>query len=273
MMFFLNERSDLFVSAGLYRTARRIWSDLLAERYGLELDRQPPMVLMSYAHGLETADEPLVNVARGAVSITGAVLGGVEYLCAAAYDEALRTPSLDAAALALRTMQVVCMEHGVAASLDPLEGSVKMAHIEEKIDSTVRTHLNEILDRGGAIACIHSGYAASLLDDGRGRREGQLERRERAWVGVNSFVDNESRDLFRGASVATNALDEIEKELAARVAKHRNDHSGALRELDTVVAAAAGDDNIMPATITALRAGATTQQIVEATSRGFRDRR
>ena len=35
LMFFLNERSDLFVGAAVFRSSREIWSDLLRERYGV----------------------------------------------------------------------------------------------------------------------------------------------------------------------------------------------------------------------------------------------
>lgn len=270
MMFFLNERSDLFLSAGLYRTARRIWADILADRYGVAAEAQEPIVLMSYAHGLETADEPLVNVARCAISVTGAVLGGVEYLCAAAYDEALRTPSLDAAALALRTMQVVSLEHGVSATLDPLADAPKLASVERQIEAEIRRHLEVILDHGGAIACTTNGYTASLLDEGRGRRERQIERGDRAWVGVNQFARSEYRHLFRGASRPAPDLAAAEMMLVERIASHRNKYGGAcVAELAALRAAAAGHDNLLPVTIAALRAGATIQQIVEGTRAGF----
>lgn len=157
MMLFLNERSDLFVSASLFRTARVVWADLVEERYGLAAADQPVMPLMGYAHGLESAEEPLVNVPRIAVSALGAMLGGVDYLCATGYDEALRIPSVDAAALALRTMEVVAYEHGSLTSLDPLDGSHKLAAIDAHLAAELAEELERIDAQGGALAARSEG--------------------------------------------------------------------------------------------------------------------
>ena len=271
MMFFLNERSDLFVGASVFRTARILWSEILDERYGLPPSRQPIATMMGYAHGLETADEPLVNVARGAVSVAGSVMGGVDYLCAASYDEALRIPSADAAALSLRMMQVVAMEHGVAATLDPLAGSAKFADVNDYVYTQVHQELDRLLDQGGSIACLHNGYIARRIDEGRGTRERQLASGERAWVGSNVLEAPAHRQLFQGSSSGEIDFEEIEQVSIARVAehKHRRDAAAVGHALTVVEKVASSQDNILPATIDALRAGGTVQEIVGATAKGF----
>lgn len=269
MMFFLNERSDLFVGAASFRTARRLWAKILAERFAV--DPVEPMVLMGYAHGLETSKEPLVNVPRCAVSVVAAVLGGVDYLCAASYDEALRVPSPDAAALALRTIQVVGHEHGVASSLDALSGSHKFEEIGEWIASAVERELEEIEGRGGAVACVENGYVAGRLDQRRGVRQHQLDRDERTFVGENRYVAPRWHALFAGASKANPDVGAFERELIERVRTHKARHRGRALDgaLDVVRQAAAGDGNLVPPTIDALHEGATIEQIVGATRHGF----
>lgn len=271
LMLFLNERSDVFVTASLFRTARVLWADLVEERYGLPVAEQPVTRLMGYAHGLESADEPLVNVPRVTVSVLGAMLGGVDYLCATGYDEALRIPSLDAAALALRTMQVVGHEHGATASLDPLEGSYKLAAIDAHIAAEVTAELERIEERGGALAVLRDGYVAALIDAGRDLRQRQLETGERSMVGANIHASPATHELFAGRSSGELDFARVEREARERVrdTRARRDHRRVEQALAGVREAAAGTANLVPPTVAALRAAATSQEIVDATRLGF----
>lgn len=271
IMLFVNERSDLFVGAAVFRVARSLWGRLLADRFGVAPADVPPVALMGYAHGLETSNEPLVNVPRCTLSVLAAVMGGADYLCAASYDEALRVPSPDAAALAVRTLRVVGEEHGVAASLDPLAGGYKFTEVEAAVRGEVERELERIEERGGALACLHNGYLASVLDQGRGTRQRQLETGERTFIGENAVTAANHRELFAGSTQPTSGLDRVEPELVERVRKHRERHAGPVLDaaLAQVRRAAACTDNLVPPTVDALREGATMQQLLDATRAGL----
>ena len=63
------------------------------------------------------------------------------------------------AALPLRTMQVVGSEHGLAASVDVLAGSAKLADVDDHVYTEVtRWELDAILEQGGAVATRLNGY-------------------------------------------------------------------------------------------------------------------
>jgi len=271
MMFFLNERSDLYIGASLFRTARGIWASLVAERYGLPVGDQPVMTLMGYAHGLESADEPLVNIPRVTLSVLASMAGGVDYLCATGYDEALRIPSADAAALALRTMQVVGYEHGAMASLDPFAGSAKLDRLDAELTARVTAELQRIEDNGGALQALRNGYITRRIDEGRGTRQRQLEEGERAMVGANVLASPEHRHLFAGRSAGEMDFAAVERDARERLRTHKEKRAeSAVQEaLRQVEEAAAGTANLLPPTIAALRCGATAQEIVGATRTGF----
>jgi len=271
LMFFLNERSDLFTEAAAFRSARNIWSDILTERYGVVGAKQPVATLMGYAHGLETAEEPLVNLPRVTLSVLASVLGGVDYLCATGYDEAIRIPSIDAAALALRTMQVVGNEHGAAATVDPLVGSLKLHDIEDYIQTTVRLEMDRLDKEGGPVDAVKNDYIKLRIDENRGTREGQIARGERVMVGTNAYRATEQRHLFAGQSSGEIDFARIEELAKEKLAKHKatRDNQAVRRTLHDVVGAASTVENLLPPTIAALRAGATAAEIVQATREGF----
>ncbi|MDT0381102.1 methylmalonyl-CoA mutase family protein [Streptomyces sp. DSM 42041] len=271
MMFFLNERSDLYVGASLFRTARGIWADLVADRYGLPVAEQPVMSLMGYAHGLESADEPLVNIPRVTLSVLASMAGGVDYLCATGYDEALRIPSADAAALALRTMQVVGYEHGAMASLDPFAGSAKLNRLDAELAERVTSELQRIEDNGGALEALRNGWITRRIDEGRGTRQRQLEEGVRPMVGANVLASPRHRHLFAGSSAGEVDFAAVERDARDRLRAHKEKRDetavrGALREVEE---AAAGTANLLPPTRAALLSGATAQEIVGATRTGF----
>lgn len=271
MMLFVNERSDLFVGAAIFRATRQLWGELLRDRFGVRASDIPPVALMGYAHGLESDREPLANIARVAISVAAAVLGGADYLCAASYDEPLRVPSPDAAALAVRTLRTVGAEHGVANSVDPLAGSYKLDEVQARVVEDVHAELDRIFERGGAVACLHDGYIAALIDNGRGTRQRQLDAGERQFIGENTVAAPRWRQLFTGSSAPAPGMDTVESELKQRIVEHKDKHAGPAldRALDKVRVAAAGTDNLVPPSRDALRAGATIEQIVTATRAGL----
>jgi methylmalonyl-CoA mutase, N-terminal domain len=271
LMFFLNERSDLFAETATFRVARSIWSDILRERYGIPAAAQPVATLMGYAHGLESAGEPLVNLPRVTLSVLASVMGGVDYLCATGYDEALRIPSVDAAALAVRTMQVVGNEHGVAATIDPLIGSAKLRDVEDYIQTTVRAELARMADIGGAIAGVTSGYVKQRIDENRGERERQIATGERVMVGTNSYDAPAHRHWFAGRTTGEIDFGLVEAQAREKLAAHkaRRDDRAVRSTLAAVTGIAAGPGNLLPSTIAALTVGATGAEIVQATRAGF----
>jgi methylmalonyl-CoA mutase N-terminal domain/subunit len=271
IMFFFNERSNLFLSASIFRMGRVLWSEILSDRYSLPLDEQVPAVLMGYAHGLETAKEPLVNVVRSTLSVAGSVLGGVDYLCTSSYDEPLRIPSADAAVLAVRTLEVVGMEHGIAETVDALAGSEKLAETDEHVYASVKDELARIMQTGGAVAGLENGYIASLIDDRRGTRERQLDAGERDWVGVNVLDSAESAALLTGQSSGEVDFDAVERAAIQRcqeltAGRNTDQLAGALADVEHAAAAAG---NLVPPSIKALQVHATIGEIIDATSRGF----
>ena len=264
---FVNERSDFMATAALFRTTRLLWADILNERYGLSHSEKPVHV-MGYSHGLETPLEPLVNVARVAVSVSAASLGGADSLCAAGYDEALRIPSEDAAALALRTIQVASLEHGVGDTVDPLAGSYKLESLGREIEAEVRDELRRIEEQGGAVECIENDYIVGRIGERQGHRTEMLESGQRPWVGVNTNVSPETRHLFSGSSAADVSVGETERLLVSGIAAHRAGVNAAAA-LDSLTADVSRKRNCISATRRALRDGATVEQITEATRRGL----
>jgi (2R)-ethylmalonyl-CoA mutase len=112
---------------------------------------------------------------------------------------------------------------------------------------------------------------AALVDSHRERIR-RIESGERVLVGVNRFESSERSPLVEGADggilTVDPALEQQQREAVAAWRAER-DQAAVDAALATLADAAAGDENIMEATLTAARAGATTGEWAAALRAAF----
>ena len=124
LSFFFNSHNDFFEEIAKYRAARKLWYQVMRDRFHSTNPRSQWMRFHTQTAGVSlTAQQPKNNIARVALQALAAVLGGTQSLHTDAFDEALALPTEDAARIALRTQQILAFESGVANPADPLGGS------------------------------------------------------------------------------------------------------------------------------------------------------
>jgi len=265
MSFFFNAHNHLFEEAAKFRAARKLWAELLVERFGV---RDPEARKLRFhtqtAGSMLTAQQPLTNVVRVAVQGLAAVLGGTQSLHTNSYDEALGLPSQEAALLALRTQQVLAHESGATDAVDPLAGSYWVEAMTADLEARARALLAEVDAQGGMLDAIADGWVQDQIHQAAYRWQRDVERGERVVVGVNRYDDGESPPPASSASDAG-----VERERAAfladwRASRDRDACDAALRALE---AAARGTANLVPPILAALTARATLGEVCD-TMRG-----
>src|SRR5213592_2509690 len=133
--FFFNAHSDFFEEVAKYRAARKIWAEVMRERFHARSDRAWKLRFHAQTAGVSlTAQQPFNNVVRTALQALGAVLGGANSLHTNSLDEALALPTEQAATLALRTQQVIAHESGVVNTADPLGGSYFVERLTKDLE-------------------------------------------------------------------------------------------------------------------------------------------
>jgi methylmalonyl-CoA mutase, N-terminal domain len=258
LSFFFNGHNNLLEEVAKFRAARRMWSSLMADRFGAKTDRARALRFHCQTAGMTLqAQQPLVNVARVTVQALAAVLGGCQSLHTNGYDEALGLPTEGAATLALRTQQVIGYESGVAEIVDPLGGSYAVEAMTHRIEAGARAYIQRIDELGGMVAAIEAGYPQREIQASAYRYQLEVEDKRRVVVGQNEFVSDAPK-------VEVTKIDpRIEREQVARLRAFRAAHEGPAKSsaLGAVEAAARGAENLMPPILTAVKAGATVGEI------------
>jgi methylmalonyl-CoA mutase, N-terminal domain len=272
LSFFFNAHNDFFEEIAKYRAARKIWGQVMQERFGAKNPRTWLMRFHTQTAGVSLpAQQPMNNIARVAQQALAAVLGGTQSLHCDSYDEALALPTEEAARIALRTQQIIAYESGVTQTVDPLGGSYFLENLTLAMNSGALDYFRKLDAMGGMVRAIERGYPQKEIAEASYQYQRAAEAKEKVIVGVNEFVIEEDSPhiLYIDESVAR----QQSAKLKALRARRSNDQ--VRRALDTLKKAAAQEpragtngnispENTMPHLVDAVRAYATVGEICEA---------
>ncbi|HEX7600751.1 MAG TPA: methylmalonyl-CoA mutase family protein [Polyangiaceae bacterium] len=258
LSFFFNVHNNLLEEVAKFRAARRMWSALMAERFGAKTERARALRFHTQTAGATlTAQQPLNNVVRVTIQALAAVLGGCQSLHTNSYDEALGLPTSEAVTIALRTQQILASESGVADFVDALGGSYAIEALTAKVEREAKVYLARIDELGGMVAAIEQGYPQREIQNTAYQYQLEVERKQRLVVGQNAYVQDT-------APVPVLRVDpRIEAEQVARLRAFRATRDGAkhAQSLVRIGQCARGTENLVPPILEAVKAGATVGEI------------
>ena len=260
LSFFFAAHSTLLEEVAKFRAARRIWADVMRDRFGAS--RADALALRFHTQTMGstlTAQQPLNNIVRTAIEALAAVLGGTQSLHTNAYDEALALPSEESARTALRTQQIIAEETGAADTIDPFGGAYAIESLTADIERRVHAELRKITDMGGALAAIEKGYQMKAIEDSAYAQQKGVESGARVIVGVNAYR-SEGDDTVPPLQRVDDAVvrGRVER---LRAARGRRDVAAATRARGDLLNAARGSANLVPPVIAAVEAGVTLGEI------------
>ncbi|HET9139099.1 methylmalonyl-CoA mutase family protein, partial [Actinophytocola sp.] len=262
-------RVSFFVNAGVrfveelckMRAFTRLWDEITRDRYGIEDPRQ-----RRFRYGVQvnslglTEAQPENNVQRIVLEMLGVTLSRTARARAIqlpAWNEALGLPRPWDQQWSLRIQQVLAYETDLLEYPDIFEGSKVMDGLVAELLSGAREEMARVEEQGGAVEAVP--YMKAALVESHRERIARIESGEQVLVGVNRYEETEPSPLTEdgGIMVVDPAVEAeaIEALEAWRASRDSAAVDAALAELARV---AASDENVMPATIAAARAGATT---------------
>ena len=262
LSFFFNCHNDFFEEASKFRAARKLWHDLITERYSPKNPKSAMLRFHTQVAGVSlTAQQPMNNIARVTIQALAAVCGGTQSLHTNSYDEALGLPTEESATVALRTQQIIAEESGAANVVDPLGGSHLVEMLTEEIYNQARSKIDEIENMGGALNAIESGFQQKEIHEAAWSHLTQVESGDRKIVGVNHGVleENEMPPVLK-----PNPNLGIRQNEKLSSLRDSRDSEAAEKTLDSIRRAASGDENLFPLVIEALKHDCTLGEIISA---------
>jgi (2R)-ethylmalonyl-CoA mutase len=273
--FFVNAGIRLVEEIAKLRAMGRLWNEIGRQRYGVTDEK-----MLRFRYGVQvnslglTEAQPENNIQRIVVEALAVTLSRdarARALQLPAWNEAMGLPRPWDQQWSLRIQQVLANETDLLEYPDIFEGSVVMDGLVEELCEGARAEMAVVEEHGGAVKAVP--YMKSRLVESHRERVARIEAGEQKVVGQNSFTESEDSPLTAGADGGILTPDpEVERERVEALEKWKAERDedaaqAALAELGRV----AGDDgqNIMPATIAAAKAGATTGEWAEVLREAF----
>jgi methylmalonyl-CoA mutase, N-terminal domain len=259
LSFFFNAHNDLLEEVAKFRAARRLWAKIMKERFKAKKERSMMLRFHTQTAGSTlTAQQVDNNIIRVTIQTLAAVLGGTQSLHTNSKDEALALPTETSVRTALRTQQVVAYESGVTSTVDPLAGSYYVEALTDQIEREAEEYINKIDSMGGMIEAIEGGYVQTEIQNAAYEYEKQLERGDKIVVGVNKFKikENEHPELLK----IDIRVQEEQQKFLQKVKSERSNEEVRIK-LEALKSAAAGESNLMPFILDAVRVYASVGEI------------
>jgi methylmalonyl-CoA mutase N-terminal domain/subunit len=268
LSFFFVAQMDLLEEIAKFRAARRLWAQIMKERFGA---KNPKSMMLRFhvqtAGSSLTQQQPDNNIVRTTVEALAAALGGCQSLHTNSKDEALSLPTPASALTALRTQQIIAFETGVANVVDPCAGSYYIESLTSKIENEVIDYLERIDKMGGAIAAIEAGFIQKEIQESAYAFHQAVETKDRVIVGVNGFEDAASDPI--PILRVDPAIENRQVQRLTRLKTEERDADSVQQALFRLEQAARGSDNLLPFISDAVQAYATVGEISNTLRRAF----
>jgi ethylmalonyl-CoA mutase len=276
-------RISFFVNAGVrfieehakLRAMTRLWEEIGRDRYGVT---EPKLLRLRYGVQVNslglTESQPENNVPRIVLEALAVTMGRdarARAIQLPAWNEALGLPRPWDQQWSLRIQQILAYETDLLDYPDIFEGSKVMEGLTDELAEGARTEMATVAEHGGAVDAVP--YMKAQLVESNRERLAKIESGEITVVGQNKFAEAEDSPMTTGEDGGILTPDpEVERERIAALEewKAERDQSAVDTALERLRAAAADESaNIMPATIEAAKAGATTGEWAETLREAF----
>lgn len=263
-------RISFFVNAGIrfvtemckMRAFTELWDEICLERYGIveEKYRRFRYGVQVNSLGL-TEQQPENNVYRILIEMLAVTLSKNARARAVqlpAWNEALGLPRPWDQQWSLRMQQIMAYETDLLEYGDLFDGNPAVTAKVEDLKAGARQELETLDAMGGAIAAID--YMKARLVESNAERINRIEANETIVVGVNRWQQGEPSPLTAGDGGIMVVDPAVEHDQVSRLQEWRTsrDAAAVAAALEQLSADAKAGRNIMPASIAAAKAGATT---------------
>lgn len=274
-------RISFFVNAGIrfitemckMRAFVDLWDEICVTRYGVT---EPDYRRFRYGVQVNslglTEPQPENNVYRiliEALAVTLSKKARCRALQLPAWNEALGLPRPWDQQWSLRLQQVLAYETDLLEYDDLFDNNPAVDRKVEELKAGAREELARIDAMGGAVKAID--YMKSRLVEANAERIAGIEAGSTIVVGVNKFTTTEPSPLTTGEDAIMVCDPEAEADQIARLTAWRasRDDAAVRAALSELRQAAREGRNVMPASIAAAKAGATTGEWGETVRAAF----
>ena len=262
LSFFFGIGMNFFMEVAKLRTARLLWSQIMT---GFGARNPESLMLRTHCQtsGVSlTEQDPYNNIVRTTIEALASVLGGTQSLHTNSFDEAIALPTEFSARIARNTQLILQNESHITKVVDPLGGSFYVEALTHSLATAARAVIDDVETMGGMTKAVEAGIPKLRIEEAAARRQARIDKAEDVIVGVNKFQPAGEDEL------EVRAIDnaQVRDSQIARLKsiKAKRDPAKLKSALDSLIAGARGNGNLLQLAVEAARARATVGEISDA---------
>ena len=264
LSFFFCIGMNFFMEAAKLRAARTLWARWMEKLFNPSDERSLMLRTHCQTSGASLAEQdPYNNIIRTTIEAMAATLGGTQSLHTNSFDEAISLPTDFSARIARNTQLILQHETGITDTVDPLAGSYYVENLTADLIQKANALITEIQDMGGMTKAVQDGLPKREIEKMATARQARVDSGQDVIVGVNKFKlsDEEPIDIL---DIDNDAVRARQTERLNEIRKRRDENavSNALGKIKS--AAKDEDNNLLAATIDAMRARASVGEVSDA---------
>ena len=257
--FFFNSHNYFFEEVCKFRAARKIWSNIIKNRYGISDKKSQLCRFHTQTAGSSLQAQQIENnIVRTTMQATAAILGGTQSLHTNSKDEALSLPTENSAKLALRTQQILAYETGLPDVVDPLAGSYYVESLTTQIEEETLELIKKIDELGGAIPAIENNFQQNEISNSAFEYQKEIENKDKIIVGLNKFTNTNDSEI------ETQNIDQLaidDQLMRLKEFKKNREKKNVINTLNTLKKGLNHDSNLLPLIIDCVRNHCTLGEI------------
>ncbi len=277
-------RISFFVNAGIkfieemckMRAFREMWDEITKNRYKV---KNPKYRIFRYGVQVNslglTEEQPENNAWRILLETLGVTLSR-DSRCRAlqlpAWNEALSLPRPWDQQWSLRLQQVMAYETDLLEYPDIFEGSKVIESKVASLKEEAYKEIDKILEIGGAVKAIESGYMKTGLVKSQSDRLSKINSGDQVIVGKNKWNDGIPSPLVTDSDGGIFKVDSASAEITLNLlkkTKSERDESKAKKALENLEKSARENKNMMEASIECAKARITTGEWADTLRKVF----
>ena len=254
--------SNFFMEVAGLRAARMLWAKIIAA-FGGDAEAQKMSIHARSSAWNKTALDPYVNMLRATVEAFAGVVGGVDSLHIAPFDEVIRTPDEFSRRIARNVHTILSEECNIPRTIDPAGGSWYVEWLTDAVARKAWSLFQQVEQQGGMYKSLQAGLPQTQVAEVAAQRAANLARRKDIFVGTNMYANLKEKPL----EVPPVDAQALQQERAAALARYRATADTGQRQAALDALANAGD-GMIDAAIQAASSGATLGEIARTLRAG-----
>lgn len=187
MRFSFAAGNQFFVEVAKFRAFRPLWSRVLAAFGEKAVEELMPVVQARTSDWTKTVHDAHVNMLRVTTEALSAVLGGVESLHIAPYDEVSGATNGFSRRIARNLHTLLSEEFSFTDAADPAGGSWYIEKLTDELARRAWILFQEIEAAGGYVAALRAGVPQAMVEKTAAAKADAIDRRRQGIIGTNLF--------------------------------------------------------------------------------------